>query len=133
MAKSIDCDPLAPARERGRKLKAKALRRRDMLSLSEVAAALQIAELKVLVLSDQGHLLMLDDGTERRWPAWQILEDGNILPGLPEVQRNVPNPWIAYFFLTAHHPSIGCSPLEALQSGRLADALKAADARIGFE
>jgi len=133
MANSKHSDPLAPARERGRKLKAKALRRRDMLTLSEVAAALLIAEPEVLELSDQGHLLMLDDGTERRWPAWQILEDGNILPGLPEVQRNVPSPWIAYFFLTAYHPSIGCSPLAALQSGRPGDALRAADARIGFE
>jgi len=134
MANSKDRDPLAPARERGRKLKAKALRRPDMLTLSEVAAALLIAEPEVLELSGQGHLLMLsDDDTERRWPAWQILEDGTILPGLPEVQRNVPSPWTAYFFLTAYHPLIGGSPLEALRSGRLDDALRAADTRVGFE
>lgn len=134
MVKSKDRDPLAPARERGRKLKAKALRRPDMLTLSEVAAALRIKEAEVLELSEQGHLLMLsDDRTERRWPAWQILEDGNILPGLPEVQQNVPSSWTAYFFLTAYHPLIGCRPLEALQRGRLGDALRAADARVGFE
>lgn len=126
-------DPLAPARERARTLRAQALSSPDVLSLFAFSALLGILEVSVLARSDRGEILRLvGDAGQIGFPRWQVLEDGGLLPGLESLHRIVTGgPWMIYFFLLARDPFLNRSPLDALRDGQLDRVHRAARIMMG--
>jgi hypothetical protein len=65
-----------------------------------------------------------------RFPAWQLANDGTLLPALPRLFKILgDHPWAVYRFLLQNHPELGGkTALDALRRNRIDEVLKTADA-----
>ncbi|WP_053000807.1 hypothetical protein [Sphingomonas sanxanigenens] len=120
----------AAARARGRVKAAEILGGGEMLSADAMADRLGISRVTVNARRQRHELLGLD-GAKRgfRFPAWQVNDDGKPLEVLPQLFALLgPSPWTVYRFLTQHHDALdGATARDALQRGRTADVLDAAE------
>ena len=119
-------DALERARARGRARAAEVLRGPEMLSGEALGRLLGISRQAVDDRRRRGELLALD-GPSRglRYPAWQIAEDGHVVPGLAALLARLGGrPWAAYRFLMAERPDGSGRPFHTLlHEGRVEEAL----------
>ena len=124
---------LAEARDRGRGLAAEILSRPEMLSSDAFARRIGVTRETVRQKLARHEVLGLS-GAKRgmRFPAWQIMDDGRLLPRLPELFARLGQPWTVYRFLVQqHHPDLGGrTGLAALVDGDTEAVLAAAEASI---
>ena len=124
-------DALERARARGRGRAAEVLRGPEMLSGEALGRLLGISRQAVDDRRRRGELLALD-GPSRglRYPAWQITEDGHVVPGLAALLARLGGrPWAAHRFLVAEHPDGSGRPVHTLlHEGRVEEALAHLDA-----
>lgn len=122
---------LAEARERGRALAARVLAGPEMLSSDEFAARIGVSRETVRQKLAR-HEALGRAGAKRGWrlPAWQVTEEGRLLPGLPRLFAALGgHPWTVYRFLLQHHPELGgATALAALREGRTEDVVRVAEA-----
>ncbi len=128
-------DPLAAARERGRRFQADVLASDEVVPLSRFADVLGISQAEVLDLADRGKVLKLvDDSGQTGFPIWQVLGSGKLLPGIETLHGlMIGGPWTIFWFLTVRDPSLGCLPLEALLAGQVERVISAARFYEGLE
>ncbi|MDR3508272.1 MAG: DnaB-like helicase N-terminal domain-containing protein [Caulobacteraceae bacterium] len=121
---------LAEARIRGAGRAAEILAGPDMLSADEFAALIGVTREAVRQKMIRREILGLQ-GAKRgtRYPAWQVTQDGALLPELRQVFRVLgDSPWAVYRFLTEASMAFkGAPPLEALRSGAVGPVLEAAE------
>jgi hypothetical protein len=124
-------DPLAAARERGRRAMTRMLESEGgTLSAAEVAARLGIPTDEVDARRRAGGLLAVDVGGDQRYPAWQLVDD-RLLEGFEEILAELRehSPWDQMiFFLYRNVYADGMTPLAALRCGRIGAARRAAQA-----
>jgi len=130
MAALIPEDPLAEARLRGIEARKRLLEAGGgTLRAQQVASLLNISRQAAYKRYRAGRLLAVDCGRHGFvFPAWQFVP-GGVLPGLEEVLATLADfdPWMKLaFFLEANAATGRKTPLEALQRGKLKDALRAA-------
>ena len=122
---------LERARARGRGRAAEILRGPEMLSGEALGRLLGISRQAVDDRRRRGELLALD-GPSRglRYPAWQIAEDGHVVPGLAALLARLGGrPWAAHRFLLAERPDGSGRPVHTLlHEGRVEEALAHLDA-----
>ena len=122
--------PLAAARERGKSRVTEILSAPEMLSADEMAKFLGTTRMTVNT-KRRAHRLLGLEGAKRgvRYPRWQIGEDGKPFEILPALfDRLGGSPWAVYRFLVQHHAELdGLTGREALERGRAAQALEAAE------
>lgn len=121
---------LVSARDRGRSRAAEILNGPEMLSADAFAEVMGVTRATVNTRRQNRHLLGLE-GAKRgfRFPRWQIGKNGETLPALPQLFELLgDSPWAVYRFLVQHHPEAGgLTGREALQGGRIDEALAAAE------
>jgi hypothetical protein len=127
---------LTAARERGAARAAQILAGPEMLSADDFARLIGVSR-EAVRLKRRRHEVLGLEGAKRgvRYPKWQVSADGALLPELPKLFNLLGGQdWTVYRFLRQHHPEIsGSTALEALQAGRVADVLAAAEnASRGF-
>ena len=123
---------LDAAKSRGDVFKQGLLADPNMLSTAEMALRLGMSEEGVRLKRKRHEVLGLELAKRGiRYPAWQILEDHQLLPMLPRLFDILgDSPWTIYRFLLQHHAELGgVRALEALQRGRV-DAVIAAARNI---
>jgi hypothetical protein len=117
---ATDVDPLAPLLARNAEHREKLLHRAGgALSAEEVGRLLEITCEIVDERRRACTLLAVPEGSDWRYPACQF-EQGEIIPGLPEVVRGLASegPWVTLDFLLAPDTVLaGWTPLQALQEG----------------
>lgn len=75
-----------------------------------------------------------DEQGELRFPEWQFMPSGGVVPGLPAVLRELRQSpaWgdmLPFAFLTSHHPLLeGQRPIDALCLGQIQRVVQAAAA-----
>lgn len=124
---------LAEARDRGRELAAEILSRPEMLSSDAFARRIGVTRETVRQKLARHEILGLS-GAKRgmRFPAWQVMGDGRLLPRLPELFARLGQAWTVYRFLVQHrHPELGGrTGLAAIRDGDIDAVLAAAEASI---
>lgn len=124
-------EALAQARSRGGELAAEILSRPEMLSSDAFARRIGVTRETVRQKLARHEVLGLS-GAKRglRFPSWQVMEDGRLLPRLPDLFVRLGQPWTVYRFLVQqHHPELGGrTGLVALKDGDVDAMLAAADA-----
>lgn len=121
---------LAAARARGHRRVAEILSGDDMLSADALASLLGTSRVTVNAKRQRREILGLE-GAKRgyRFPQWQVGDDGKPFAALPALfERLGDSPWAVYRFLVQHHPELGgITGREALQRGRTAETIEAAE------
>jgi hypothetical protein len=123
-------EALAAARSRGAAVKEGLLSASDMLSTAGIADLLGMSEEGVRLKRKRHEILGLEFAKRGiRYPAWQILEDRQLLPGLPRLFEVLGgDPWRLFRFLQQHHSELGgIRALDALRRGRVHGVLAAAE------
>jgi len=119
---------LDEARARGAALQEDLLADPAMLSTATIAARLGMSEEGVRLKRRRHEILGLEFAKRGiRYPAWQVLQDRQLLPALPQLFVILgDDPWRVFRFLQQHHAELGgqCT-VEALRRGH-ADAVLAA-------
>lgn len=121
---------LEAARERGEVVKDQLLRDPDMLSTAELAKRLGMSEEGIRLKRKRHEVLGLEFARRGiRYPSWQLLGDGQLLPQLPRLFSILGNnPWTVYRFLLQRHPELGGTrALDALKHGKVEGVLAAAE------
>ncbi len=122
-------EALAAARSRGAAMKEGLLSDSDMLSTAGMAELLGMSEEGVRLKRKRHEILGLEFAKRGiRYPVWQILEDRQLLPGLPRLFEVLGgDPWRLFRFLQQHHSELGgIRALDALRRGRVDGVLAAA-------
>jgi hypothetical protein len=120
---------LDAAAARGNALKKGLRADRDMLSSAGMAERLGMSEEGVRLKRKRHEVLGLELAKRGiRYPAWQLMEDHQLLPELPRLFEVLgPDPWTIYRFLLQHHAELdGLTALDALKRGRIVGVLAAA-------
>nr|WP_294502362.1 hypothetical protein [uncultured Rhodopila sp.] len=94
----------------------------DMLSSAQMGLRLGMSAEGVRRKRQRHELLGLELAKRGiRYPAWQVLENGRLLPGLPRLFEILGGgPWTIYRFLLQHHPELnGGRAIDALRRGRV--------------
>jgi hypothetical protein len=123
-------EALDAARARGAALKEMLLADAEMLSTSGLAERLGMSEEGVRLKRKRHEVLGLESARRGiRYPAWQIMEDRQLLPALPRLFAVLGNdPWRLFRFLQQHHAELGGQrAYEALRGGRIEAVLSAAE------
>jgi hypothetical protein len=121
---------LQAARLRGDTFKQARLADPDMLSTAEMAERLGMSEEGVRLKRKRHEVLGLELAKRGiRYPAWQILENQQLLPVLsPLFDVLGGDPWTIYRFLLQHHAELGgARALDALRHGRTDGVMAAAE------
>ncbi|MGJ5196551.1 MULTISPECIES: hypothetical protein [unclassified Bradyrhizobium] len=110
---------LNAAKKRGEAKVAEILKGNDMLTASEFGSLIGASHETVNVKRRRGEVLGLQAATRAvRYPAWQVTDEGQLLPGLSSLFKMLGQPWTVYRFLrTAHTELDGRTALDALQAG----------------
>jgi hypothetical protein len=125
---------LDAAKARGRVFKREHLADPDMLSAADMARRLGMSEEGVRLKRKRHEVLGLELAKcGIRYPAWQILENQQLLPMLPRLFDILgDSPWTIYCFLLQHHAELGGDrALDALQRGRADRVIAAAVNVVG--
>lgn len=120
---------LSAAKKRGEAKVAEILKGDDMLKASEFGSLIGASHETVNVKRRRGEVLGLQAATRAvRYPAWQVTETGQLLPGLSSLFDMLgQQPWTVYRFLhTAHAELDGRTALDALKAGEEKAVLDAA-------
>jgi hypothetical protein len=123
-------EALAAARTRGAKVKERLLADPDMLNTAAIANLLGMSEEGVRLKRKRHEILGLESAKRGiRYPAWQVLEDRQLLPALPRLFAMLgDDPWRLFRFLQQHHSELGGDrALDALRLGRVDGVLAAAE------
>jgi hypothetical protein len=102
----------------------------QMLNTAAVAALLHMSEEGIRLKRRRHEILGLEAAKRGiRYPAWQVLEGGKLLPALPRLFALLgDDPWRLFRFLQQHHGELGgARALDALRQGRVDDVLAAAE------
>ena len=123
-------DPIVAAKLRGFELRQEMLSKAEgVFSSGKVAELLRLSRQAVDKRRAANQLLALTQGRRGySYPSFQF-EDGKTLDGLEEVLKNLTalDPWMQLRFFTSPHERLGGkTPIEALRSGRVSDAVRAA-------
>lgn len=122
---------LSEARARGAVKVADILNAKDMLTADQFAELIGATRETVHQKRKRHEVLGLE-GPRRgvRFPAWQLANDGKLLPALPRLFKILgDHPWAIYRFLLQEHPELGGkTALDALRSNRIEDVVGTADA-----
>lgn len=104
------------AEKRGSTAAAALLASDEMLSTTEVAKRVGISRQAVAKRRDSGTILALKAGPKSlKYPDWQILPTGEVVPGIEEVLRRLDgDTWTAYRFLKEIAPDGTDRPLYGL-------------------
>ena len=111
---------LSAAKKRGETKVAEILKGDDMLTASEFGALIGASHETVNVKRRRGEVLGLQAATRAvRYPAWQVTETGQLLPGLSSLFDMLgQQPWTVYRFLRSAHAELdGRTALDALKAG----------------
>lgn len=125
---------LDAATTRGDTFKQALLADPDMLSTADMAEHLGMSEEGVRLKRKRHEVLGLELAKRGiRYPAWQILENQQLLPMLPHLFRILgDSPWTIYRFLLQHHAELGgVRALDALKRGRIEEVIAAAENIVG--
>jgi hypothetical protein len=121
---------LEAARKRGAERIADILSGEEMLSADAFANEIGATRETVNNKRKRHEILGLE-GPKRgiRFPKWQLSDAGELLPGLPELFKALGGrPWTVYRFLLAKHAELGGKRgLDAMRSGRVSEAIEAAN------
>ncbi len=124
-------DPLAAARERGKKIKEDLLRQYKEVGLTnkQVGELLGITPQEVDRRTEQGTLVGLpDDRGAYLYPKWQFGK-GKLIPGLDRVLAALEEwgPWTKFMFLQTGDIRLEeNTPLESLKAGKIEQVVNAA-------
>jgi DUF1365 family protein len=102
----------------------------NMLNTAAIADLLGMSEEGVRLKRKRHEILGLESAKRGiRYPSWQVLEDGKLLPGLPRIFAILgEDPWRLFRFLQQHHSELGGGrALDALRHGRVDSVLAAAE------
>jgi hypothetical protein len=127
---SVLTDALAAARARGAVVKEELLADPNMLNTAAIADLLGMSEEGVRLKRKRHEILGLESAKRGiRYPSWQVLEDGKLLPALPRIFAILgEDPWRLFRFLQQHHSELGGDrALDALRHGRVDSVLAAAE------
>lgn len=123
---------LSEANARGASRAAEVLAGPEMLSADDFAKLIGATRETVRQKLKRREILGLT-GAKRgvRYPAWQVSDDGALLPDLPVLFALLgESPWTVYRFLTQPNPVTGGQPpLKPLRKGSLLTVLEAAEAQ----
>jgi hypothetical protein len=125
---------LDAAKARGDTFKQELLGDPDMLSTADMAERLGMSEEGVRLKRKRHEVLGLELAKRGiRYPAWQILENQQLLPMLPRLFGILgDSPWTIYRFLVQHHPELGgVRALDALKRGQTDGVIGAAENLAG--
>lgn len=123
-------EALGAAGARGAAVKESLLSDPDMLSTAGIADRLGMSEEGIRLKRKRREILGLEFAKRGiRYPAWQILGDRQLLPGLPRLFDVLGgDPWRLFRFLQQHHNELGgIRALDALRHGRVNVVLAAAE------
>lgn len=120
---------LSEARKRGDNRLAAILDGPEMLTAQQMAELLRATPEKVEEMRLSGELLSLSGaGKGRRFPKWQIGDDGKPFPELAKLHEILTTPFAVYRFLLQHHPELGGDDaLSWIQAGRGNKVFEAAE------
>lgn len=106
------------AMRRGREMAEKILAGDEMLTLTEMAARMDVAEAEIEAMVKAGRLLALGGpGPLTRYPDWQINDKGIVWPGLDLIISELKYDWTVYRFLMAQEAER--ANLDRLRSGQM--------------
>ncbi|MDF0522246.1 hypothetical protein P0R31_33950 [Bradyrhizobium yuanmingense] len=111
---------LSAAKKRGEAKVAEILKGDDMLTASDFGSLIGASHETVNVKRRRGEVLGLQAATRAvRYPAWQVTDAGQLLPGLSSLFEMLgQQPWTVYRFLRTAHPELeGRTALDALKAG----------------
>ncbi|HLN25471.1 MAG TPA: hypothetical protein VK558_15975 [Patescibacteria group bacterium] len=120
---------LHDAKARGDAVKQELLADPEMLSTAGIAERLGMSGEGVRLKHKRHEVLGVNFAKRGiRYPGWQVLENRQLLPALPQIFSILgDNPWGVYRFLLQSHPELGGSrALDALKRGRIDEVLAAA-------
>lgn len=119
---------MARARARGAQRTAEILSSPDMLTENEFGSLLGVTQETLEQLRQSSAVLALEGSRHgRRYPKWQLTDDGQPLPRLKEVTAELGDHWWVYRFLLQAHPELGGkTALECLKAGRIDEAVETA-------
>ncbi|CAN7630521.1 DUF2384 domain-containing protein [Phenylobacterium sp. LjRoot219] len=121
---------LREARARGAMRAAKVLAGPEMLGADNFATLIGATRETVRQKLKRGEVLGLQ-GAKRgvRYPAWQVTQDGGLLPGLPKLfELFGDSPWAVFRFLSQPAPAFGGeSPKDRLRAGKVDQVLDLAE------
>lgn len=123
-------DALAAARARGDAYKAQLENDPDLLSTAQVAGRLGMTQEGVRQKLKRHELLgLVFPRRGLRYPSWQFLPDGRLLPALPRLFAILgDDDWGMYGFLRQHHAEVdGARAVDALRRGDIAGVIAAAE------
>ena len=129
-AETLLTEALDVARARGAALQEHLLVDPEMLNTASMGARLGMSEEGVRLKRKRNEILGLEFAKRGiRYPAWQVLADHQLLPGLPQLFAILGNdPWRVFRFLQQHHDELeGRRARDALAQGRIAAVLAAAE------
>lgn len=121
---------LAAARRRGDVRKDALLSDPQLLNTAAMAELLGMSEEGVRLKRKRHEVLGLEFAKRGiRYPAWQVLEGGHLVPELPRLFAVLgDDPWRLFRFLQQHHNELGgARAFEALRNGRVDDVIAAAE------
>lgn len=121
---------LAAARRRGDVRKGAVLSDPQLLNTAAMAELLGMSEEGVRLKRKRHEVLGLEFAKRGiRYPAWQVLEGGHLVPELPRLFAVLgDDPWRLFRFLQQHHNELGgARAFEALRNGRVDDVIAAAE------
>jgi hypothetical protein len=122
---------LSDARARGDAVKQELLTDPGMLNTDGMAERLGMSSEGVRLKRKRHEVLGVDFAKRGiRYPSWQLLENRQLLPGLPRLFSILgEDPWGVYRFLLQSHPELGGRrALDALKRGRTDEVLAVAEA-----
>ena len=104
------------------------LKGEDMLTAGEFGKLIGASHETVNVKRRRFEVLGLEGATGGvRYPRWQVVDGGLLLPGLKQLFATVGAAWTVYRFLcTTHAELAGCTGLDALKKGQVDAALSVA-------
>jgi hypothetical protein len=116
---------LVAARARGQAKVTEILKGEDMLTASEFGKLIGASHETVNVKRKRSEVLGLEGATRGvKYPRWQVIDGGLLLPGLQQLFATVGAPWTVYRFLcTTHAELAGRTGLDALREGQVEAAL----------
>ena len=120
---------ITAALERGRVYKENLAGDPSMLTTAEMAKRLGMSEEGVRQKRRRHEIVGLQLAKRGyRYPDWQILPDGRVLPELPRIAAILGNDtWRLYRFLLQYHQEAGARAVDALKRGRIRGVLAAAE------
>jgi len=128
---------MAEARERGARRVGEIMAGPGMLAADAFAIRIGATPATVRRKAARREVLGLRDARRgARYPAWQVADDGALLPALPELFGILgDSPWAVYRFLTQPNPAFGGgAPVSSLRAGDVGPVLDVArgHARLDF-